>query len=136
MVANFTYFIEEKKSIVLEPKKKNSRGDLHSLNFCIPSLVRKWTKVNKKLRYSLLIHKNNLHEKFLHTHTHTHTHIYIYIYIYICPCCYGYCHRKWTWQHEFKSWTRLIAFHIALIPLGKVCIQLFSLQLWVNSRKD
>ena len=23
-------------------------------------------------------------------------------------------------QHEFKSWTRLIAFHIAQIPLGKV----------------
>ena len=36
--------------------------------------------------------------------------------------------------HKFKSWTRLIAFHIALIPLGKVWIQLFSLQLWVNSR--
>ena len=30
----------------------------------------------------------------------------------------------------------LIAFHIALIPLGKVWIQLFSLQLWVNSRAD
>ena len=30
----------------------------------------------------------------------------------------------------------LIAFHIALIPLGKVRIQLFSLQLWVNSRAD
>ena len=30
----------------------------------------------------------------------------------------------------------LIAFHIALIPLGKVWIQLFSLQLWVNSRVD
>ena len=30
----------------------------------------------------------------------------------------------------------LIAFHIALIPLGKVWIQLFSLQLWVNSRTD
>ena len=29
---------------------------------------------------------------------------------------------------------RDIAFHIALIPLGKVGIQLFSLQLWVNSR--
>ena len=28
-----------------------------------------------------------------------------------------------------KSWTRLIVFHIALIPLGKVWIQLFSLQL-------
>ena len=36
----------------------------------------------------------------------------------------------------FKSWTRLIAFHIALIPLGKVWIQLFSLQLWVNCRTD
>ena len=30
----------------------------------------------------------------------------------------------------------LIAFHIAQIPLGKVWIQLFSLQLWVNSRAD
>ena len=30
----------------------------------------------------------------------------------------------------------LIAFHIALIPLGKVSIQLFSLQLWVNCRAD
>ena len=36
--------------------------------------------------------------------------------------------------YEFKSWMRLIAFHIALIPLGKVWIQLFSLQLRVNSR--
>ena len=32
----------------------------------------------------------------------------------------------WEWLH----------FHIALIPLGKVWIQLFSLQLWVNSRTD
>ena len=44
--------------------------------------------------------------------------------------------RKWTQPHEFKSWMRLIAFHIALIPLGKVWIQLFSLQLWVSSRAD
>ena len=50
--------------------------------------------------------------------------------------CNGYRCRKWTRQHEFKSWTRLIAFHIALIPLGKVWIQLFSLQLWLNSRTD
>ena len=48
----------------------------------------------------------------------------------------GYHRRKWTRQHEFKTWTRLIAFHITLIPLGKVWIQLFSLQLWVNSRAD
>ena len=50
--------------------------------------------------------------------------------------CNGYHHRKWTRRNEFKSWTRLIAFHIALIPLGKVWVQLFSLQLWVNSRAD
>ena len=37
-----------------------------------------------------------------------------------CPWCNGYRCRKWTQQHEFKSWTRLIAFYIALIPLGKV----------------
>ena len=48
----------------------------------------------------------------------------------------GYCRRKWTRRHEFKSWTRLIAFHIALITLGKGLIQLFSLQRWVNSRAD
>ena len=50
-----------------------------------------------------------------------------------CPWCNGYRHRIWTRRYEFNSWTRLIAFHIALIPLGKVWIQLFSLQLWVNS---
>ena len=43
-----------------------------------------------------------------------------------CPWCNGYCRRKWTRRHEFNSWTRLIAFHIVLIPLGKVWIQLFS----------
>ena len=37
----------------------------------------------------------------------------------MCPWCNGYRRRKWTRRHEFKSWTRLIAFHIALIPLGK-----------------
>ena len=37
--------------------------------------------------------------------------------------CNGYRRRKWTRRHEFKSWTTLIAFHIALIPLGKVWIQ-------------
>ena len=37
-----------------------------------------------------------------------------------CPWCNGYRCSKWIRQHEFKPWTRLIAFHIALIPLGKV----------------
>ena len=53
-----------------------------------------------------------------------------------CLWCNGYRRRKWTRWNKFKSWTKLIAFHIALIPLGKVWIQLFSLQLWVNSRTD
>ena len=53
-----------------------------------------------------------------------------------CPWWNGYRRRKWTQRLEFKSWTRMIAFHIALIPLGKVWIQLFSLQLWVNNRTD
>ena len=39
------------------------------------------------------------------------------------PWCNGYRRKKWTRRHEFKSWTRLVAFHIALIPLGKVWIQ-------------
>ena len=54
----------------------------------------------------------------------------------MCPWCNGYRRRKWTRRREFKSWTRLIAFHMALILLGKVWIQLFSLHLWVNSRTD
>ena len=53
-----------------------------------------------------------------------------------CPWCNGYHRRKWTRRHEFKSWTRMTAFHIELIPLGKVWIQLFSLQLWLNSWAD
>ena len=53
-----------------------------------------------------------------------------------CPWCNSYRHRKWTRQHKFKFWMRPITFHIALIPLGKVWTQLFSLKLWVNSRTD
>ena len=53
-----------------------------------------------------------------------------------CLWCNGYCCRKWAQRHEFKSWKRLIVFLIALIPFRKVWIQLFSLQLWVNSRED
>ena len=44
-----------------------------------------------------------------------------------CPWWNGYRRRNWTWRYKFKSWTRLIAFYITLIPLGKVWIQLFSL---------
>ena len=37
---------------------------------------------------------------------------------------------------EFKSSTRLFVFYVVLEALGKVRIQLFSLQLGVNSRSD
>ena len=61
---------------------------------------------------------------------------YYYICTWRCTWNNDFRRRNWTQRHEFKSWTRLIAFHIALIPLGKVWVQLFSLQLWVNSRTD
>ena len=75
-------------------------------------------------------------------HLYIHTHINLYrlfnarAFLHMCLWRNGYRHRKWTQRHKFKSWTRKIAFHIALILLGKVWIQLFSLQLWVNSRTD
>ena len=36
-----------------------------------------------------------------------------------CPWCNGYRRRKWTRRHEFKSWTRLIAFSHSTNTLGK-----------------
>ena len=62
--------------------------------------------------------------------------IYIYIYIYIYIGFNRYRWRKWTRLPEFASCTRLFAIHIALIPLGNVWIQLFSLPLLVNSTAD
>ena len=37
----------------------------------------------------------------------------------MCPWCNGNRRRKWTRRHEYKSWAKLIAFHIALITFGK-----------------
>ena len=45
---------------------------------------------------------------------------FIILFLGRCPWCNGYRRRIWTRRHEFKSWTTLIAFHISLIPLGKV----------------
>ena len=53
-----------------------------------------------------------------------------------CLWCNGYHWRKWTWWPNFKSWTRLFAFHVTLIFLGKVWIKLFSLHLWEKRRAD
>ena len=54
-------------------------------------------------------------------------HTDIHTYIYIHPWCNGYHRRKWTRRSGFKSWT-------SLNILGKVCIQLFFLLLWVKSQ--
>ena len=52
-----------------------------------------------------------------------------------CPWCFGgACGVMVIIVGNRHGNTRLIAFHIVLIHLGKVWIQLFSLQLWVNSR--
>ena len=56
--------------------------------------------------------------------------IYIYICVCVCVCLYAccpwcYCHWKWTGKPEFKSWTRLLAFHIVLIPLDQINYSLF-----------
>ena len=48
--------------------------------------------------------------------------------------CYHY--RTWNWWSEFKSWMRLLVFHISLMLLCKVWIHLYALQLWVNSRAN
>ena len=58
------------------------------------------------------------------------------LYYPFCPWCIGYRYWKWTRWYEFKSWARLIAFHIVLILLGNVWIPSFSFQLYVNSKTD
>ena len=92
------------------------------------------------------IHNLSLSLSLSHTHTHTHTYIhiyititlrtppYIYIYIWRRSRCNGYYPRKETQWPEFKAWTGLFTFPMALISMGKLGIQQFSLQLWINSR--
>ena len=53
---------------------------------------------------------------------------YYYYYYYLIPC------KFFTPVKSSKFSTSLFAFHKALITLKKLCIQLFSQQLWVKSR--
>ena len=48
--------------------------------------------------------------------------------------CHSYRRHKGIQQPELKSWAILFEFYITPIPLGKIWIELFSLQMWVNSR--
>ena len=94
----------------------------HFLNLCYDSTW-EWTLVSQA------IGKHSTHQAKPSIKWFFTDQVHIYIYILSSTdrlfCCI-----------TTQSWTRLIAFHIALIPLGKVWIQLFSLQLWVNSRTD
>ena len=56
--------------------------------------------------------------------------IFIYLSIRRRWWCNIYCHWTWIRQIQFKSWKPLVAFHVALIPLGKVWIQLSTSSYW------
>ena len=63
------------------------------------------------------IHKHqfayiHIHHPFPHRYTYTHSHICYGRHLW----CNGYHRRKWTCQPDFKSWTKLFAFQIVLIP--------------------
>ena len=60
----------------------------------------------------------------------------IFLFAIGCLCSNACHHRKWMQQPGFNSWMRLFVFPIVPISLRKAWIQLFSLQLWVNSRAD
>ena len=52
----------------------------------------------------------------------------------ISSCFWSQCRGKWNRILDFKSWTRLLAFHIVLISLGKTGIEVFSFQLWIKKQ--
>ena len=47
-----------------------------------------------------------------------------------------YIDRKWIWQTDLKSTTRLFSFLIAVISFAKLFMQLFPLQLRVNRKEN
>ena len=63
---------------------------------------------------------------------YTHTSIYIYIGGVVIIIVVGNGQEK----NELKFWMRLFAFTIVLIPMGKLWMRLFSLQLWITDRAD
>ena len=58
--------------------------------------------------------------------------IAFYLFYFSCYCLFSFLLNL----HNFKSWTRLLAFRIALMLLGKVLIDLFLPQLWVDIRAE
>ena len=80
----------------------------------------------------------SFHPCFFCTHNFIISWLFDFITYFLVRCFWsnGYRLSKWIQWTEFKSWTKLFIFHIVLIPLEKVWIQLISLQLWVTSWAD
>ena len=103
-------------------------NEIHTVSFWIATCVA--SSISREDKY---------YTKFVCAHTSMRLYIHIYrgtysVIFIVIGNEQGYHCRKWTWWPEFKSWTRLFAFHIALISSGKVWIQLFSHQLCRNNR--
>ena len=93
------------------------------------TLVPNW--VLHLLRRGMMIQKN-YSPMFYHIYELWHS-LFVFR---VCFWSNSYRLRKLTREHEFKSWMRMFAFYLALITLGKICIQFFSLLLRINSTVD
>ena len=132
--------IEEMKEAVMKVIDMLTQEDFHGTfqkllkryNKCIATRG-DYFKGGKSFMYVLSIKKPI--QKSLETYRMHLINIYIYIYIWKHLWCNGYnCWKRIWCIQTFESWMKLFAFYIVLTPLGKVYIQLLSLQLWVNSR--
>ena len=62
--------------------------------------------------------------------------LFYFCFVYLSFQLNGHHRRKWTRRHEFKSVTRLNAFHFVPMPLEKAWGYLFYLQQWVSIRAN
>ena len=85
-------------------------------------LKRECSEYTFKLQLVVKLQFGTSVECWVHVHCY-----YSQINFWRCPWCNAYFRRKWIRRHEFKSWTWLIAFPIALMPFKKIWILLFSL---------
>ena len=86
--------------------------------------------VVEKMGIALYLRQHAQAHKRVNSHTHTRMYKKEKENNWFCSYFRG----KWTWLPELKFRTRLFEFHIPLITRGKLGVQVFSLQLLVNSR--
>ena len=112
--------------VSVKPLKGNADGKMQFLKLhngrlasCITPLIKlsmchilaSWGV--KELLPALCCNKAKL-SKYLSVHVQWFCHCILFAYVYVYINIY-----KWTHRHELKSWMRLFAFHIVLIPLAK-----------------